>query len=79
MSEVKSLVGILKSKMALEQCDPDVMLYFTDYYWIPVDQIGELVKAIIEAGYVKLADMDYRCLPTKETYCYDNGWRKVEI
>jgi len=36
----------------------------------------DLIK---EAGYVKLADMDYRYLPVKETYCYDNGWRKLEI
>ena len=39
---------ILKSKMALEQCDPDVMPYFTDYYWIPVDQIDEITCQICQ-------------------------------
>ena len=37
-----------------------------------------IITLVKEAGYVKLADMDYRYLPVKETYCYDNGWRKVE-
>ena len=37
-----------------------------------------LLAFIKEAGYVKLADVDYKYLPTKECYCYDNGWRKVE-
>jgi len=27
----------LEKSMALERCDPDVMPYFTDYYWLPKD------------------------------------------
>ena len=38
----------------------------------------KVMGRILELGYVKLADIDYRYLPVKETYCYDNGWRKVE-
>ena len=34
-------------------------------------------ERIHKLGYVKLVDMDYKYLPVKETYCYDNGWRKV--
>jgi len=47
-----------------------------DYWKRRADTILTLIK---ETGYVKLADIDYRYLPTKECYCYDNGWRKVEI
>jgi len=31
----REVVEWLTSNMALEQCDPDVMPYFEDYYWIP--------------------------------------------
>ena len=46
MAKFEEVKKILKSKMALEQCDSDVMPYFTDYYWVPEDQITELVKEI---------------------------------
>ena len=38
---VREFLNNLISKMALERCDPDVMPYFEDYYWIP--------KSIMEA------------------------------
>jgi len=38
---------ILKSKMAREKCDPDVMPYFTDYYWIPKDEVTNLAQEIV--------------------------------
>ena len=43
-------------------------------YW-KAEHIMSLIRG---ANYVKLADMDYRYLPVRETYCYDNGWRKIE-
>jgi len=44
--------------------------------WLLTDKKAD--ELIRRAGYVKLADVDYKYLPTKECYCYDNGWRKVE-
>ena len=46
-------------------------------YW--KRKVDIILVLIEEAGYVKLADIDYRYLPTKECYCYDNGWRKIEV
>jgi len=42
-------------------------------------KVEKLFNLIKESGYIKLADIDYKYLPTKECYCYDNGWRKVEM
>lgn len=36
------------SKMALERCDPDVMAYFTDYYWIPRDVLEDLKQSTLK-------------------------------
>jgi len=43
----EQVADILKSKMALEKCDPDVMPYFTDYYWIPKDEVANLAQEIL--------------------------------
>ena len=48
MAKFEEVKKILKSKMALEQCDSDVMPYFTDYYWVPEDQITELAKELCQ-------------------------------
>ena len=46
----EQVAEILKSKMALEKCDPNVMSYFTDYYWVSKwvskDEIASLAQAI---------------------------------
>ncbi len=34
---VERIFNKIESKMAIERCDPDVMPYFTDYYWMPID------------------------------------------
>ena len=34
----------MENLMALERCDPDVMSYFKDYYWIPKHIWQELKK-----------------------------------
>ena len=43
----EQVADILKSKMALEKCDSDVMPYFTDYYWIPKDEVANLAQEIL--------------------------------
>ena len=47
---VKQVVEWLESNMALERCDPDVMPYFTDYYWIPKDEWQALKKLAPKGG-----------------------------
>ena len=46
----EQMAEILKNKMALEKCDPNVMSYFTDYYWVSKwvskDEIASLAQAI---------------------------------
>lgn len=60
----------LRQKIEIE-CNID----YIPAYW----KSRHIITLIKEAGYVKLADIDYKYLPVKETYCYDNGWRKVEL
>jgi len=85
MPELKEkLIKYLSNNIALYDCQvscPDEVALNEDLRTAEycnkcfTEQIITLVK---EANYVKLADMDYRYLPIKETYCYDNGWRKVK-
>ncbi len=47
---------------------------------LKISNIKANIQSFLLANhYVKLVEMDYRYLPTKECYCYDNGWRKVEM
>ena len=73
MSKARKLVGILKSQMALEQCDPAVMPYFTDYYWIPADKIDILAKALEQAGYKSPAKAN-----KDEADAYNKGFDDAE-
>ena len=45
-AEISFRAGIkeLISKMALERCDPDVMPYFEDYYYIPKSVLKDLLR-----------------------------------
>ena len=36
----------LENNLAIERCDPDVMPYFTDYYWMPKDVWQDFWKRI---------------------------------
>lgn len=33
----------LEKRFALERCDPDVMAYFEDYYWMPKDIFRQFI------------------------------------
>ena len=45
---VKKIVEYIEKNMELERCDPDVMAYFTDFYWIPKDVWQDKIKELIE-------------------------------
>ena len=50
--DYKEMLGQIReilNSMAPERCDPDVMPYFTDYYWMPED-IWQALQAQLEEG-----------------------------
>ena len=42
--ECQERVERMLNQMALERCDPDVMPYFEDYYWLPKSVMQSLKK-----------------------------------
>ena len=46
--KIEEIFKEIESQMAIERCDPEVMPYFTDYFWMPVDVWQSLKDRIRE-------------------------------